>query len=95
MRAFHREDKRRVVCVVVTALAVSRVWVKKIQVLGPNEGNVNFNVPYQVAGIKPTLGHINHFTEFFDSNLGPDLDSSFLWGSIGILLRVRSKPPPS
>ena len=60
-------------------------------VLEPTDGEDDLSIPYEITRIKPVFGHINHFTSFFDSNLGPDLDSTFLWGIIGILLRVRDR----
>ncbi|KAK8013187.1 NB-ARC and TPR domain protein [Apiospora marii] len=43
--------------------------------------------------IRPALGHLNNFTEFFHSKLGPTLDVAFLWGSLTCLLKVIAEDP--
>lgn len=38
--------------------------------------------------IRPALGHLSIFTDFFETKLGSDLDASFLWGTLACLLQV-------
>lgn len=41
-----------------------------------------------VFRIKPALSHLHHFAGFFETKLGPQLDASFFWGTLGCLLQV-------
>lgn len=45
-------------------------------------------IPYEIASIKPTLGHLDQFTRIFESHLAPGLQADFLWGILGVLLKV-------
>ncbi|KAJ2993997.1 hypothetical protein NUW58_g1673 [Xylaria curta] len=47
--------------------------------------------PSELALAKPALGHVNAFTNIFETELGPNLSAAFLWGVIGILLQVSSQ----
>ena len=38
--------------------------------------------------IRPALGHLSTFADFFDTKLGLDLDASFIWGTLACLLQA-------
>lgn len=41
-----------------------------------------------IALFRPALGQLSIFTDFFETQLGSDLDASFLWGSLACLLKA-------
>ncbi|KAI0171071.1 hypothetical protein BJ166DRAFT_211631 [Pestalotiopsis sp. NC0098] len=45
------------------------------------------SAPPSVNLIRPALGHLHVFAEFFQSNLASSLDTSYLWGSLTCLLQ--------
>ena len=45
-------------------------------------------IPYEIALVKPTLGHLHQFTQIFESQLASGLQADFFWGIIGVLLKV-------
>ena len=53
--------------------------------------NLLDGVPSSVALIRPALSHLSTFADFFVTKLGPDLDASFLWGTLACLLQA-SRP---
>jgi hypothetical protein len=52
---------------------------------GTDSGEV---IPYEIALIKPTLGHLYEFTRIFETQLAPGLQANFFWGITGVLLKV-------
>ncbi|CAG9956535.1 unnamed protein product, partial [Clonostachys rosea f. rosea IK726] len=47
--------------------------------------------PSSIRMIRPALGHLLTFTNFFHANIGQDLDVSHLWGSLVCLLQLASQ----
>lgn len=43
-----------------------------------------------IALIRPALGHLSIFADFFETKLGPDLDASFIWGALACLLQASN-----
>ena len=41
-----------------------------------------------ITPIRPALGHLSTFADFFETKLGPDLDTSFIWGTLACLLKA-------
>ena len=50
-------------------------------------------MPYEIAIIGPTLGHLRQFTNIFDTELAPGLEADFFWGILNLLLRVSCVRP--
>ncbi|KID94053.1 pfs domain-containing protein, partial [Metarhizium majus ARSEF 297] len=50
-------------------------------------------VPPAIALIRPALGHLSIFAEFFETKLGQDLDASFVWGTLACLLKLAADDP--
>lgn len=42
----------------------------------------------RIALLRPALGHLDVFVEYFESKLGANLNISYLWGSLACLLQV-------
>ena len=38
--------------------------------------------------IRPALGHFSTFADLFETKLGPDLDTSLIWGTLACLLKA-------
>lgn len=58
----------------------SRTWECVVHWLGSTSSSLTL--------IRPALGHLHVFVKFFQANLSPDLDVSYLWGSLVCLLQV-------
>ncbi|KAF2811394.1 uncharacterized protein BDZ99DRAFT_507903 [Mytilinidion resinicola] len=50
-------------------------------------------IPYEIALIKPTLGHFHQFTQVFESQLAPGIQADYFWGIIGVLLKLTAQDP--
>lgn len=46
-------------------------------------------VPYEIALMEPTLGHLRQFVDVFESQLG--VSAGFFWGIIGLLLKLAAQ----
>ncbi|KAJ4313469.1 hypothetical protein N0V84_009394 [Fusarium piperis] len=47
------------------------------------------SMPYEIALIEPTFGHLRQFANIFESQLG--LSADFFWGIIGLLLKLTAQ----
>ncbi|KAI9842892.1 MAG: hypothetical protein M1837_006724 [Sclerophora amabilis] len=52
------------------------------------EEHVLDGVSPSIALIRPVIGHLSIFADFFETKLGPDLDASFLCGTLACLLQA-------
>lgn len=58
---------------------------------GEASTSVAKSLPYEIALLKPTLGHLCQFAKIFESQLG--LPADFFWGIIALLIKARLRHP--
>ncbi|KAL3437123.1 hypothetical protein BDV09DRAFT_163834 [Aspergillus tetrazonus] len=73
-------------------LMTSWTLVQK-EVLGSAGTERSRSIPYHIARIRPTLGHLHRFTHIFESSLVPGLEAGFFWGVTGLMLKLASEDP--